>query len=157
MGKILKNMFKVIGYMLLTSVLAVFYSLKYILCGKSIIRRVAILGMYSGLIASSIYFPIVFKIVLVGMSLLDLILAISMIKNKNMSSDEAGNEKKTYEQYQNNRGYKNPFFDGMSFEEAKKEYRKLMKKYHPDNIDGSLEMTQKIAEAYSNYCTACGR
>ena len=157
MGKVLKNMFKVIGYMLLTSVLAVFYSLKYVLCGKSIIGRIAILGMYSGLIASLIYFPIVFKIVLVGMALLDLILAISTIKNENMGSDEAGNEKKMYEQYQNNRGYKNPFFDGMSFEEAKKEYRKLMNKYHSDNIDGSLEMTLKIAEAYSNYCTARGR
>ena len=146
-----------IGFMLFALVIAVFYSLKYILCGKSIIGRITTRGMYSGMIASFAYFPIVFKIMLAGLLLFDLLLAFSMIRNEDKSADEKGNEKNTYEQYKNNRGCTNPYFDGMTFEEAKKEYRKLMKKYHPDNIDGSLEMTQKIAEAYSSYCTACGR
>ena len=37
MRKVLGNVIKVIVYMLLTAVLALFYSLKYILCGKSIL------------------------------------------------------------------------------------------------------------------------
>jgi hypothetical protein len=43
------------------------------------------------------------------------------------------------------------FFDGMSREEAKQEYHRLMKLYHPDNKDGSLVMTQKIRSEYDKY------
>lgn len=157
MRKVLGNVIKVIVYMLLTAVLALFYSLKYILCGKSILGRIVILGMYFGLVASFLYLPIVFEIIFAVLLLFDLLLSVSVIRNNSESEGKRENEKNTYEQYNNQKVYKNLFFDGMSFEEAKKEYRKLMKMYHPDNVDGSLEMTQKIAEAYSNYCTACGR
>lgn len=47
---------------------------------------------------------------------------------------------------------KNPFFEGMTFEEAKKEYRRLLKKYHPDNVGGDAKKTQEIVAAYDDYC-----
>lgn len=89
--------------------------------------------------------------------LIDIIFSVLMMKSGNNSRDENDNGSNYENTYKTHKTYTNPFFEGMSFEEAKKEYRKLMKKYHPDNIDGSLEMTQKVAEAYSNYCSACGR
>lgn len=46
---------------------------------------------------------------------------------------------------------------GGRYEEAKKEYRRLMKQYHPDNAGGDLEMFQKISAAYNQYCATCGR
>jgi len=44
------------------------------------------------------------------------------------------------------------YFKGMSAEEAKKEYRRLMKKYHPDNVEGDTQATQMISNAYREYC-----
>ncbi len=43
------------------------------------------------------------------------------------------------------------YFFGKSPEEAKKEYRELLKKYHPDNPGGSVEKTTRITEAYEYY------
>ena len=43
------------------------------------------------------------------------------------------------------------YFFGKNPEDAKKEYRALLKKYHPDNPGGSEEKTTRITEAYEYY------
>ena len=40
------------------------------------------------------------------------------------------------------------FFAGMTPDQAKKEYHRLMKQYHPDNLGGDLEMSQLVSEEY---------
>ena len=42
-------------------------------------------------------------------------------------------------------------FSGLSIMEAKKLYRKLIRKYHPDNLDGNAEYTKKITTDYMAY------
>ena len=159
MKKIITGGFKFIGYLVISLILGLFYSIKYLITGKSILGRLAIISVYAGIVASFIYKPMIFKVIMIIILLLVAILSISlMYKSGNATNDGNDSNNTNYDNaYSSYKPYKNPFFDGMNFEEAKKEYRKLMKKYHPDNIDGSLEMTQKVAEAYSNYCSACGR
>jgi predicted membrane protein len=43
------------------------------------------------------------------------------------------------------------FFEGMSMDEAKKEFHRLIKIYHPDNKGGSLDMSQKITSEYERF------
>ena len=43
------------------------------------------------------------------------------------------------------------FFAGMTPDQAKKEYHRLMKQYHPDNLGGDLEMSQQISEEYRRF------
>lgn len=157
MRKLIVNGMKFVGYLVIGLILALIYSVKYIFTGRSLLGRFIILSFYSGVAVSLIYKPIVFNILVALILLIDIIFSVLMMKSGNDSSDENSNRSNYENAYKSYKTYKNPFFEGMSFEEAKKEYRKLMKKYHPDNIDGSLEMTQKVAEAYSNYCSACGR
>lgn len=40
------------------------------------------------------------------------------------------------------------FEDVKSIEELRQRYRKLLKKYHPDNEGGSVEITQEINAEY---------
>jgi len=157
MGKVIVNLLKFIGFFVFSLVLAVFCSFKYVFTGFSLLGRIAILGTYIGIAATFIYAPTIFFIIIGLFVFAAAVFAINMVKNP--SSDNCNNnESSNSNDYKRtNKTTRNPFFDGMTFEEAKKEYRNLMKRYHPDNKDGSLEMTQKIAEAYSNFCTSCGR
>lgn len=157
MRKVIINGMKFVGYLVIGVILALIYSVKYIFTGRSMLGRFIILSFYSGTIVSLIYKPIAFNILVALALLIDIIFSVLMMKSGNNARDEKDNGSNYENTYKTHKTYTNPFFEGMSFEEAKKEYRKLMKKYHPDNIDGSLEMTQKVAEAYSNYCSACGR
>lgn len=50
----------------------------------------------------------------------------------------------------------NPFFEGMDVEQAKCEYRRLLKMYHPDNKSGDMEKTKAVIMAYKQYCTEHG-
>ena len=45
---------------------------------------------------------------------------------------------------------KNYFNNIQSLEELRKQYKELLKKYHPDNPDGSTEATQAINAEYDN-------
>ena len=134
--------------------LAIIYSIKYILTGTSHIGRAVLVGIYSGSIVAFIYKPIVFMIVLVAFFVFDVLFSVLLARDFEKNEQEGGNNSNTYQKYNS---YENRYFDGMTLDEAKKEYRKLMKKYHPDNIDGNLEMTQIITEAYSKYCVAYGK
>ncbi len=49
-----------------------------------------------------------------------------------------------------------PFFEGMTPLEAKNEFRRLMKLYHPDNPGGDLEMSKKVVVAYNLFCKENG-
>lgn len=40
------------------------------------------------------------------------------------------------------------FTDVRTVEDLRKQYRKLLKKYHPDNSGGSVEATQEINREY---------
>lgn len=42
-------------------------------------------------------------------------------------------------------------FEGLDPEAAKRKYRELLKKYHPDNMNGDTEKTTKIINEYRNY------
>ena len=44
------------------------------------------------------------------------------------------------------------FSEGMSMDKAKRRYRILLKKYHPDNTCGSSDMAEKIISEYKNFC-----
>ena len=45
----------------------------------------------------------------------------------------------------------NKWFTGVkTVEELRKKYRELLKKYHPDNESGSVEITQEINAEYDN-------
>ena len=148
MEKALATILKFMGYFFFIIILGVIYSIKYVITGKSIISKMAILGIYAGLIASLIYNPMIFMIVAGIIVMVDILLSISMINNKGEKDN------KSFDNYKSYKKSANPLFDGMSLEEAKKEYRQLMKKYHPDNINGNLEMSQKIVKAYGDYCIA---
>lgn len=40
------------------------------------------------------------------------------------------------------------FTDAKTIEELRKKYRKLLKLYHPDNKNGSVDVTQEINNEY---------
>lgn len=43
----------------------------------------------------------------------------------------------------------NKYFDNVrTLEELRKQYKELLKKYHPDNVNGSTEATQEINSEY---------
>jgi len=157
MKKTAVKIFTFIFYFIFNVFLGIASSVKYIFIGHSIIGKILIIGMYLGAITSAIYNPIVLKIMVGIAFLIDIWLAFGMLKcdtnDKSNEKENSSNESK----YGSSEECKNPFFDGMTLSEAKKEYRKLMKKYHPDNMGGSLEMTQKITESYSNYCDMCSK
>ena len=154
--RIFKDLLGVIAWLLIVPIVGAFQMIKYLIKGKSIIGKLVMLLFIAGIVCSFIFKPIVFKILMMLMVIADLFFATSMVKSWNeTSSKEAYEESNTSTQYE--RYTTIPFFDGMTVEEAKKEYRKLMKCYHPDNVGGSLEMTQRISEAYSKYCAVYGR
>lgn len=70
------------------------------------------------------------------------------------ATNESGNGN---DEYHSEHGCKISFFDGMTVEEAKNEYRKLMKRYHPDNYNGDEKMSKRVSVAYDQYRTLYGR
>jgi len=151
----IKNILWILFFVIFCPIYLVFSSLKYIVTGKNIIGKLAILSSYAGIVALAVLKPFAFWIVFGILALLDLVVALLMTKsgttNKTNESENGNSE------YHSQSGCKIPFFDGMTVEEAKKEYRKLMKMYHPDNANGDEEMSKKVSAAYNQYRTAFGR
>ncbi len=149
MKKILKNIGFTVFYFVFCIILFAYESIKYVLSGRNVHRKVFIIAGYIGAIVAAIYKPIFFCTIL-GLFLFGILsLAIYTTKHSEKKKTHGSGEQ---EEYQTSEQQKDLFFDGMSLEEAKKEYRNLMKKYHPDNVGGDLEMTQRISAAYSQYC-----
>lgn len=154
MKNVIKNILWTIFFTLFCPVYLIFASLKYVVLGKSIAGRLAVLVGYSGMVLLALFKPIAFLIVIGIIALCDLVVAIFMARSDTSKTNESRND--NAEQH-SSRSYKIPFFDGMTIEEAKKEYRKLMKQYHPDNSNGDEEMSKKVSAAYAQFCAAHGR
>ena len=155
MKKIVSNVFRTVFYFVFCGIMAVVESIKYIFKRSSILGKIFLLVSYSGMISLAFLKPTVFVVMLCVLAVCDLAMSIYMVKNiDSTSTNNDGNEK---EEYKSHYSQRIPFFDGLSAEEAKREYRKLMKQYHPDNANGDAEMSKQISAAYSQFCAAYGR
>lgn len=87
---------------------------------------------------------------------------INNILKKNRGSVQGNSNnyrQESYEYYEepaeevqpSNTAVNRSFFAGLTPEEARKEYRRLLKVYHPDNNGGSTEMTLRINADYEQY------
>ncbi len=151
MGKAIKNTLYFIIYMIIGICMAVCESIKYIFCGSSVIGKAVLVGLYGGIVSLGIFKPNVLVIVLGVVILVDALFSAYMVCHSDSESTE---QSRNYAESAKTQG---EFFDGMNLEDAKKEYRKLMKQYHPDNNGGDLEMAQIISEAYRQFCVVNGR
>ena len=116
---------------------------------KSIVKgtfrsRLLALCVYAGLTALCIYKPLIL-FVLAGI-LLTVIILVDIKIMRDEYSDSETSDTIHFRSSEN----RNPFY-GMAEDEAKTEYRRLLKLYHPDNGNGDLQKTQDIVIAYSNY------
>lgn len=155
MKKIFSNVFKMVFYFIFCGIMAMIESIKYIFTGSSIWGKIFLLASYSGMISLAFLKPTVLVLMLCVLAVCDLAMSIYMVKNLDSTSTNDGGNKK--EEYKSNYNQRIPFFDGMSVEEAKREYRKLMKQYHPDNANNDAEMSKQISAAYSQFCSVYGR
>lgn len=152
MKKVIKNIFMTIFYFLFCFVNLIIVSLKYVISGSFVLGKIVIALFYVGMTILATNKPTVFVCILGLLSLGLLIFSIYMVK-----SDDGNNKYSENRAYESDEKQEIPFFAGMSLEEAKKEYRRLMKLYHPDNVNGDAEMSKRISVAYSQYCAAYGR
>lgn len=136
-----------------TMALLIWYPLKesvtYILKGHSIVGRIFLSGVYGGLVLLAVFKPIGLYIILGIAAAIWIAVTIYVYRT-------SWNKEDFYRDWSGSRTDRaegrNPFFEGMNAEQAKKEYRQLMKKYHPDNPEGDLEMSQKVVAAYQRFC-----
>lgn len=153
MKKIIVESFKVIVYMIFMLGMLIKESAKG-LFSASILGKIGIMIPYTAIIIAYVLKRPVFWII-VGIFLTALFIAALYVKKEGDGFEsEWGNGTR------NGTGDKKPipFFEGLCKEEAKAEYHKLMKQYHPDNGKfGDLAKTQEIATAYSQYMARYGR
>lgn len=155
MRDLIKNVFGTVFFIIFCPIYLVFISLKHIVTGKGIIGKFAIIAGYTGIVALVFLKPIAFWIIMAIFAVCDIAIAIYMTRCESTSKSENSESDDT--EYHSTQGHKIPFFDGMTVEEAKREYRKLMKQYHPDNINGDAEMSKRVSAAYSQFCAVYGR
>ena len=155
MGKRIRRGIKLTGtfiqYFLIELVMIGYCSV----CGivsAPIIGKIGIVLIYAGIVLLAIFKRVFFWCVLGLVLIVATALALWMTKdNDDGRAYEKESAKKSVA-----KKVRNPFFEGMSIEEAKKEYKKLLKIYHPDNESGDLEKTQSVTIAYSQYCSELG-
>lgn len=141
-----KNGLKFLGNLVLCILMSVYYSIKYIFTGKAkIIRCVDIIayGIFGWCMVCAKNVACITVILLV---ILESIFVIWIMKDKGNRNSTKENEKKYQEMEES-------FFAGMEADVAKETYRKLLKQYHPDNINGDSEVTRKIIQDYREYCS----
>jgi predicted membrane protein len=147
----------------------------------SFIRRAATVLGIAGLIALLILKPLIFLILLaIFFVVLFLVMLCVIIEVRKEEQEKEESRREFEKEYYRNNGYynqnrsyekssyerknsnnnrtatntaKTSFFEGMTMDEAKKEFRRLIKIYHPDNQGGSLEMSQKITSEYEKFRT----
>lgn len=136
---IMKTMAKFILLFFVVICATLYGSIKYVLTGKNIAVKIVMIGIYVGYVSSWFVnrsiFIIISSILVIG----ELLFAYFLAK-------EDSNPKRTEKTAKRT----NSLFGGMTMDEAKREYRRLMKLYHPDN-GGDLEMSQQISREYSRY------
>lgn len=142
--KIFLSIFHCLEYFFIGIYLLGKYSVEGII-NKSILWKIGITGTYAGLITLAVFKTGVFLKIIIFIGIILLLLAIGL------TIDDFRHPKK-----ENVNKTINPYFEGMTESEAKKEYRRLMKLVHPDNASGNLEKTQEISIAYSEYCKIRG-
>lgn len=134
-------------------------SIKYISKGEKTSKKIFIVSLYSvpvilvalGKIAGLlITLTVIFLIteVMCLISIFKLSGKETFTENNDYSEEGAD-----YQQsYKKSYGGIEGLFKGMNKENAKRYYRDLMKKYHPDNEGGDLEKCKVINEEYRRYC-----
>lgn len=155
MGKRIRRGIKLTGtfiqYFLIELVMIGYCSVSGIVSAP-IMGKIGIVLIYAGIVMLAIFKSVLFWCVLGLVLIVATALALWMTKdNDDGRADEKGSAKKSVA-----KKVRNPFFEGMSIEEAKKVYKKLLKIYHPDNESGDLEKTQSVTIAYSQYCSEHG-
>lgn len=155
MKKLINNLLWTLFFIAFCPIYLVFESLKYIVLGKNIVGKFVIVAGYAGIIALALFKSLALLIVLGKITVCDFVAAILMARYAEASKEKGSENSKAEHHFAQE--YKIPFFDGMTVEEAKKEYRKLMKLYHPDNSNGDEEMSKRVSAAYNQFCAAYGR
>ena len=150
MGKRIRRGIKLTGtfiqYFLIELVMIGYCSVSGIVSAP-IMGKIGIVLIYAGIVLLAIFKSVLGLVLIVATAL-----ALWMTKdNDDGRAYEKESAKKSVA-----KKVRNPFFEGMSIEEAKKEYKKLLKIYHPDNESGDLEKTQAVIIAYSQYCSEHG-
>jgi hypothetical protein len=135
----LKLISEFVFYFLLICGMCIYYSVKYIAKGENKILRGGLILLYPGLAAAYIFLKPV-----IGVILIIFAAAVALAAIFTMSH--------VWEKWPAGAAdAKNEFFEGMTLDDAKREYHRLMKKYHPDNCGGDSDMAKRIAASYEQY------
>ena len=154
MMKAVIGILKVIGYFVLCLIVAIFESIKYLFCGNNVVGRCVIIACYLGIAASAVLNPNVLFVIIGIIVILDTLFSIYIVSSRKNAESRRNNHGGGHNT-NSNTGYS--LFEGMSLEDAKREYRRLMKIYHPDNQNGNLAMSQRINDEYSEFCATYAR
>jgi hypothetical protein len=166
-------------YFVTGNIALLFYAVKYVFTGKKPAGKAAVILGLGGAAALAFFNLPCFLALLALYELFLLIVTIRVLSGRNAKTEESGEKSQdthggsqgdrektqgfgddpqgAHEKAQGSRntgpdrafGQFTAFFGGMTKEQAKHEFRRLMKEYHPDNPDGNAEMTRKISEEYN--------
>lgn len=152
MKKMIKESIRIVIYMILMLGEIIKYSIKNLILG-SVFRKIGIIIIYAALGGICAFNKKVFLII-IGIFILGLFIAALSLR-KTGKKLESGVNNSSCERKNN---IPIPFFEGLSKEDAKEEYCRLMKQCHPDNGKfGDLAKTKEVATAYSQYIARFGR
>ena len=147
---------KLLACFVMLNLLAVFYSVKCVLTGEKIWRRMAIPMFYGGMVASYFFMPKVFCVLLGVILFAEICMAVYIVSGK---AETIGKQKESAGHSTDDNRSESSItecldefsFDGLSIEDANKKFKQLMKKYHPDNAGGDVEKAKVINLAYEKY------
>ena len=109
-------------------------------------NKIAFIILYVVEIVSAIFLPVLFWIITGLIVAFATWVAVEYVKEDCTVNTSLGSRAQ-----RNRTAPIGNIFSGLSVVEAKKLYRKLIIKYHPDNPDGNAEMTKKITTDYMAY------
>lgn len=136
-------------------------SIKYIFKGKNTAGRITLISIYLLLTVLVVMgkLPIIGIVSGIIYGIILLICSIRFILKKDINVAEDKEDQAKEEKEGNKEKYKKDtnfdttgsLFTGMSKEAAKKKYRELIKKYHPDNKGGDQEICKRINTEYRRF------
>lgn len=142
MIKVLKNIVLFVLHTVLAALILLVIFIRELFKGHNIVKLFVVLffGFFTWAYLCA---PSVFKIGVCVYFLISTLIAITVMRTP--FGSESNEEMGFLERYEN-------LFAGMTEADAKREYRKLMREYHPDNtVTGDKEMAQKIQADYESY------